>query len=94
MVREADGRESAAGRVGLGFDTPGGPGASWAVLTHTSVSVLLAQAMVERGLLDSIAAGVSSARYRLELYVGEGNAIWVVIGVVVLLVLTRVKRNR
>ena len=55
---------------------------------------MLAQAMVERGMLDSIAAGVSSARYRLELYVGEGNAIWVVIGVVVLLVLTRVKRNR
>ena len=45
-------------------------------------------------MLDSIAAGVSSARYRLELYVGDGNAIWVVIGVVVLLVLTRVKRNR
>ena len=64
------------------------------MLTHTSVSLVLAQAMVERGLLDSIAAGVSSARYRLELYVGEGNAIWIVIGVVVLLVLTRVKRNR
>ena len=55
---------------------------------------MLAQAMVERGLLDSIAAGLSDARYRVELYVGEGNAIWVVIGVVVLLVLTRVKRNR
>jgi hypothetical protein len=64
------------------------------VLIHESVSLILAQAMVERGLLDSIAAGLSSARYRVELYVGEGNAIWVVVGVVVLLVLTRVKRNR
>ena len=52
------------------------------------------KSLFEKTLLDSIAAGVSSARYRLELYVGEGNAIWVVIGVVVLLVLTRVKRNR
>jgi len=73
---------------------PPGPGASWAVLTHTSVSLMLAQAMVERGLLDSIAAGVSSARYRLELYVGDGNAIYVVIAAVLLLVFTRVKRNR
>ena len=64
------------------------------MLIYTSVSLILAQALVERGLLDSIAAGLSNARYRLELYVGEGNAIWVVIGVVVLLVLTRVKRNR
>ena len=64
------------------------------MLTHTCVSLMLAQAMVERGLLDSIAAGVSSARYRLELYVGEGNAMWVVVAVVVLLVLTRVRRNR
>ena len=64
------------------------------MLTHTPVPLVLAQAMVERGLLDSIAAGVSGARYRLELYVGQGNAIYVVIGVVLLLVLTRVKRNR
>ncbi len=64
------------------------------MLTHSSISLILAQAMVERGLLDSIAAGLGNARYRLELYVGEGNTIWVVIGVVVLLVLTRVKRNR
>ena len=64
------------------------------MLTHTPAQIVLAQAMVERGLLDSIAAGVSGARYRLELYVGQGNAIYVVIGVVLLLVLTRVKRNR
>ena len=64
------------------------------MLTHTSVSLVVAQAVVERGLLDSIAAGLSSARYRLELYVGEGNAIYVVIAAVLLLVLTRVRRNR
>jgi len=63
------------------------------MLTHTTVQLLLAQAMVERGLLDSIAAGLGNARYRLELYVGQGNTIYVVIAVVVLLVLTRVKRR-
>jgi hypothetical protein len=64
------------------------------MLTHTTVQLLLAQAMVERGLLDSIAAGLGNARYRLELYVGQGNTIYVLAAVVVLLVLTRVKRRR
>jgi len=63
------------------------------VLTHTLVPLLVAQAMVERGLLDSIAAGLGSAKYRIELYVGQGNAIYVVIAAVVLLVLTRVRRR-
>jgi len=63
------------------------------MLTHTTVQLLLAQAMVERGLLDSIAAGLGNARYRLELYVGQGNTIYVLAAVVVLLVLTRVRRR-
>jgi len=63
------------------------------VLTHTVVPLLLAQAVVEHGLLDSIAAGLGSAKYRIELYVGQGNAIYVVIAAVVLLVLTRVRRR-
>ena len=63
------------------------------MLTHTLVPLLLAQAVVEHGLLDSIAAGLGSAKYRIELYVGQGNAIYVVIAAVVLLVLTRVRRR-
>ena len=63
------------------------------MLTHTVVPLLLAQAVVEHGLLDSIAAGLGSAKYRIELYVGQGNAIYVVIAAVVLLVLTRVRRR-
>jgi len=59
----------------------------------TAVQLVVGQAMVEYGLLDSIAAGLSSAKYQLELYVGQGNTIYVVIGVVLLLVLTRVKRR-
>jgi hypothetical protein len=57
------------------------------------VPLLLAQAMVEHGLLDSIAAGLGAARYRLELYIGEGNTIYFLAAAVVLLVLTRVRRR-
>jgi len=63
------------------------------VLTTSAVQLVLGQAMVEYGMLDSISAGLSRAKYQLELYVGQGNTIYVVIGVVVLLVLTRVKRR-
>ena len=63
------------------------------MLTHTLVPFLLAQAMVEHGLLDSISAGLANAKYQVELYVGQGNAIYVVIAAVVLLVLTRVRRR-
>ena len=63
------------------------------VFNALSAQLILAQAMVEHGLLDQISAGLSGARYQLELYVGQGNTIYVVIGVVLLLVLTRVKRR-
>jgi hypothetical protein len=64
------------------------------MLIHTTVQPALAQAMVERSVLDSIAAGLGDVKYRLELYVGQGNTIYVVIAVVVLLVATRVRRRR
>ena len=63
------------------------------MLTHTSVALVLAQAMVERGLLDSISGGLGRAKYQIELYAGQGNAIYVVIAAVVLLILTRVRRR-
>ncbi len=49
--------------------------------------------MVEHGLLDSISAGLGGAKYRIELYVGQGNAVYVLIAAVVLLILTRVRRR-
>jgi len=64
------------------------------VLIQPAVPLLLAQAMVERGLLDSMAAGLGSARYRLELYIGQDNTIYVLAAVIVLLVLTRIRRGR
>lgn len=63
------------------------------MLTQTLGRIILAQAVAERGLLDSIAAGVAGAKYQLELYVGQGNAIYVLIAAVVLLILTRVRRR-
>jgi len=79
---------------GAGFDSAPGRSASCAVLTELPVHLLLAQAMIEHGLLDSIAAGVGNVRYRLELYIGEGNTLYFLAAAVVLLVLTRVRRRR
>jgi hypothetical protein len=63
------------------------------VLTGHLAPLVLAQAAVERGLLDSIADGLGRVKYQVELYAGQGNAIYVVIGAVVLLILTRVRRR-
>lgn len=64
------------------------------MLTQLPAPVVLAQAMVERGLLDSISAGLGRAKYHIEVYAGQGNAIYVVIGAILLLILTRVRRRR
>jgi len=64
------------------------------VLTQLPAPLLFAQALVERGLLDQISAGLSSAKYQLELYVGQGNTIYVIVAVILVIVLTRVRRNR
>ena len=58
---------------------------------HIPARLLVAQAMAEHGLLDAMAAGIAGARYRLELYIGEGNTIYflVVAGVLLALFLSR-----
>jgi hypothetical protein len=38
------------------------------------LQMVLAQALVEHGLLDSLAAGILHARTHLELYIGQGNS--------------------
>ena len=47
--------------------------------------MLLAQALVERGLLDSVVSGIWSALTQLNYYVGEGNTKWLMIGLAVVL---------
>jgi hypothetical protein len=64
------------------------------MLTESPFHLLLAQAMVEHGLLDSIAAGLGNTRYRLELYIGQGNTVYLIAAAVVLLILTRVRHRR
>ena len=47
--------------------------------------MLLAQALVERGLLDSMVSSIWSALTQLNYYVGEGNNKWLLIGLAVVL---------
>jgi len=63
------------------------------VLTGLFAPLVLAQAVVERGILESVSDGLGRAKYQIELYAGQGNAIYVVIAAVVLLILTRVRRR-
>ncbi len=64
------------------------------MLAEPPVHLILGQAIVEYGLLDTLAAALTNARYQLELYIGEGNTVYLVVAaVVVLLVLTRVRRR-
>ena len=77
---------------GAAFDTPVGAGASLAVVPHVPIRLLLAQAMVEHGMLDAMASGLAGARSRIELYIGEGNSLPLLI--VLLLVLALLFRRR
>ncbi len=56
--------------------------------------LLLAQALVEHSLLDSIAAGIAAARYRVETYIGQGNSKFVLIGAAAICVLLLLRRRR
>lgn len=64
------------------------------MLTGSPVRLLLAQALVERGLLDSIAAGLGSASYRFEAYIAEGNRVYILAAAVVLVVVLLFRRRR
>ena len=78
--------------AGAAFDTPVGAGASWTVISHVPIHLLVAQAMVEHGMLDAMASGIAAARSRIELYIGEGNSLPLLI--VLLLVLALLFRRR
>jgi hypothetical protein len=47
--------------------------------------MLIAQAVVEHGMLDSLAAGLSSAVDQADYYIGPGHAKWLLIGLAVVL---------
>jgi len=62
------------------------------VLSHVPIHLLVAQALVEHGMLDAMVSGIGAARTRIELYIGEGNTLPLLI--VLLLVLALVFRRR
>jgi len=55
--------------------------------------LLIAQALVEHGLLSSIAASFTRMRYEIDAYLGH-NATYLVFGVLVLLLFLVVRRRR
>ncbi len=58
------------------------------------LELVVAQALVEHGMLDSLAAGVTRLRYQLDAYVGEGRSVYVLVAAVVLLFLLIGRRPR
>jgi hypothetical protein len=57
------------------------------------VELLVAQALVEHGMLDSVASGFARLRYELEGYVGQGRSGYVLLGALILM-LWLVSRGR
>jgi hypothetical protein len=47
--------------------------------------MVLAQALVERGMLDAIVASIWSALQQVDYYVGQGNAKWALLALAVVL---------
>ena len=47
--------------------------------------MLIAQAIVERGLLDSLVAAFTTGLDQVDYYIGTGNAKWVLIGLAIVL---------
>ena len=56
--------------------------------------MLFAQALVERGLLDSMVSSVWSALMQIDYYVGEGNAKWVLIALAVVMAIAFFRPRR
>ena len=53
----------------------------------------IAQAIVERGMLDSIGSRLASARYEIDARLGQGSTKWLLIGVVVLVLFWSLRRR-
>jgi type IV secretory pathway TrbL component len=56
--------------------------------------MVIAQAIVEHGLLDSLVAAFQTAVDQVDYYVGAGNAKWVLIGLAVVLAAVFFKPSR
>jgi hypothetical protein len=56
--------------------------------------MLVAQAIVERGLIDWIIDSVRNAIDQISYYIGTGNTKWVIIGLVVIMSIVFFKSKR
>ncbi len=56
--------------------------------------MLIAQAIVEHGLLDSLVAGFMTAVDQVDYYVGTGNSKWMLIGLAIVLAAIFFKPSR
>ena len=56
--------------------------------------MLLAQALVERGLLDSVVSTIWSALMQVDYYIGQGNTKWVLIAFAVVMAYIFLKHRR
>jgi len=56
--------------------------------------MMIAQAIVERGLLDSMVAAFTTALDQMDYYIGTGNAKWVLIGLAIVLAAVFFKPSR
>jgi hypothetical protein len=56
--------------------------------------MLIAQAVVEGGLLDTVVAAVTSGVEQFSYYIGTGNTKWVLIGLAVIMAIVLFKPKR
>lgn len=57
-------------------------------------SLIIAQAAAEYGALNAIAAGVASAMFKLEAWIGRGNNAYLLAGAVLLVIVLLLRRRR
>jgi len=55
--------------------------------------MLIAQAIIERGVLESMAVGVERAFTHMELWIGSGNAPWAIGALLILLAIAFLRRR-
>lgn len=56
--------------------------------------LIIAQALVEHGMLDSMAAGLTRARYQIDAYLGQDGSTYVLVGAVVVVLFLITRRRR
>jgi hypothetical protein len=56
--------------------------------------MLIAQAIVEHGFLDSLVAAFTTAADQVDYYIGAGNAKWALIGLAIVLAAVFFKPSR